>query len=381
LAEYAGAAGVTGLLDGGGAAPARSCGPIGERTVSEEPNDERAPAADRPAADPPDGRREAALADRVLAVLYDRAEGYVALDELAAAVDADRAGVDRALARLRQRGQAVEALPVGGVRLVRPIRLDPRLIERDLGTRRVGRSVLCFDEVDSTNDVALSAARRPESDGLVVLAESQRRGRGRHGRQWLSPPGRNVLLSALLIEPEGTDAAPHGALTIAAGLAVAEAVKRTTVLSCSLRWPNDVLLEGEKVAGVLVELRRVGRGLAVVIGIGVNVNAAPPTDAVAAPATCLADHLGQPVERTELVRSLLRRLDEWADRVKQARWQVVHEAFLARCCMVGQRITVLCDGRHHTGRVLDVDPLAGLVLCRDDGSRAHLPAERSTVIG
>ena len=317
--------------------------------------------------------------DRILEVLYDREGGYVSLDELAGVGRLDRAGVESRLEDLRRGGQKLEFSPAGGVRLPRPVRLAPVLIERGLGIRRVGRSVLCFDEVGSTNDVALDAMRQAGGDGLVVLAESQRSGRGRQGRRWVCPPGSGILMSVLLIDPPGRDRPRSDAMTIAAGLALAEAVEMSAGLACGLKWPNDVLLEGAKLAGVLAETRTVGGVSATVIGIGVNVNDAPPAEAVDRPATYLADHLAGPVERVEVVRALLMRLDEWVCRVEAGQLDELHRGFLARCRMINERVTIRCGGRLHTGRVLDVDPLGGLVLCYDYGSRAYLPAEGSSV--
>jgi BirA family biotin operon repressor/biotin-[acetyl-CoA-carboxylase] ligase len=189
-----------------------------------------------------------------------------------------------------------------------------------------------------------------------------------------------VLLSVLLAEPPGEGSRRHEALTIAAGLATAEAIEEAAGLSCELRWPNDVLVEGAKVAGVLVEMRRHGGRLGVVLGVGINANAAPAPGEVDRPATCLADRLGHQVERVELVRSLLRRLDAWVGRVATGNLEGLHGGFVARCRMINERVTILCDGLAHTGRVLDVDPLGGLILCRDDGSRSTLPADSSTIV-
>jgi BirA family biotin operon repressor/biotin-[acetyl-CoA-carboxylase] ligase len=314
--------------------------------------------------------------DRILELLYDRQEGYWSLEELAAAAGVDRPGLDGHLTECRRRGQRIDYSPSNGVRLLRPIRLVAGLIERRLRGLRVGRQVLCFEEVGSTNDVALDATREQGADGLVVLAEWQRSGRGRHGRKWISPPGRNILLSAVLVQR----LCRHDALTIATGLAVAEGIEDAAHLPCELRWPNDVLVEGAKVAGVLVEMRRGGGGFSIVLGVGINVNAAPAPEEVEAPATCLAEHLGQPAERTEIVCAVLLRLNEWLERIGSSRLAALHDGFLARCRMINRRATVLCDGRRHTGLVLDVDPLRGLVLCRDDGSRAHMPAERATLV-
>ena len=321
---------------------------------------------------------ETDTAHRVLERLYDRGEGFFLLEELAAAADLPRRRLDEVLEDLRRRGNGIEFSPAHGVRLIRPIALNAHLIERDLNTARIGRSVLCFSEVDSTNDVAMDSARQKDTDGLVVLAESQRRGRGRHGRQWSSRPKANVLLSAVLLEPP-SQAQSHDAMTIAAGLAVAEGIETACGVRCSLKWPNDVLLDDRKVAGVLVETRRLAHAHAVVIGVGVNVNDHPPDEELDAPAADLAGRLGHPVERTEVIRAVLRRLDAWIAEIEAERRDGLHRAWLARCGMINERLTVRCGRRRYVGRVLDVDPLAGLVLCCDDGQQVRLPAEQSTI--
>jgi BirA family biotin operon repressor/biotin-[acetyl-CoA-carboxylase] ligase len=239
--------------------------------------------------------------------------------------------------------------------------------------------VISFPEVDSTNDVAFDAAAQEGSDGLVVLAESQRRGRGRLGRRWVSPPRANILMSVLLHDRPAR--LPHEALTIAAGVAAAEGVEAACGVSCRLKWPNDLLVGGAKLAGVLVEMRRAAGGRCFVIGIGINVNAAPPRDAVDFAATSLAAASGAEVERIEVVRHVLQRLDHWVQAAASESAAVtLHEAWLPRCDMINQRLAVQCAGVRYEGRVLDVRPLEGLVLCCDSGQTICLPAERSTII-
>ncbi|MHC4982767.1 MAG: biotin--[acetyl-CoA-carboxylase] ligase [Planctomycetota bacterium] len=315
--------------------------------------------------------------DKVLELLYHRREGFFELEELAAAAAIGRERLGETLRDLRQAGHALESSPARGVRLMRPVRLNAHLIERDLGTRRVGRDVICFEEVDSTNDVAWDSARQAGSDGLAILAEFQRKGRGRLGRKWLSPPGENILLSVLLADEAGLLA--HDALIVAAGLAVAEGVEAACGLSCELGWPNDVLLDGAKTAGVLVEMRSAGGRREFVVGIGVNVNAAPPAEEMRAAATCLADHAGHPLERIEVVKSLLRRLDGWVGAVEQRKLPELHSAWLARCGMLNQRVAVLAGGQRYVGRVLDVSPMEGLVLALDGGQTLHFAAESATL--
>ena len=318
------------------------------------------------------------LVNRVFELLYDRGEHFFLVDDLASAAGAGRREVAGALQELQRGGQRIETQPAYGVRLLRPVKLTAALIERDLGTRRVGRSVICFDCVGSTNDVAMDSARQGDADGLVVVAEFQHNGRGRRGRQWISPPGTNILLSTLLLEPAREPR--FDAATIAAGLAVAEGIADACGLQAELKWPNDVLLDNEKVAGVLVETRRAEPKSALVVGVGINVNASPDPDQVDRPATDLARHLGHPVERTEVLRAVLRKLDTRLAATDGPELDELHGAWLRRCTMMNQRITVRCDGACYAGRVVDVGPLDGLTLCCDDGCRVRLPAERTTIV-
>ena len=268
----------------------------------------------------------------------------------------------------------------------RPVGLDAHLIEHGLGTRRVGRNVIVFGEVESTNDVALDSARQADADGLVVLAECQRAGRGRLGRRWASPAGANMLMSVLLLDDPARLSCE--ALTIAAGLAVAEAVERIVPVSARLKWPNDVLIDDAKVCGILVEVRRHPRR-AVVVGVGINVNAAPPLETVTRPATCLADHAQGLLERIDLARTVLQRLDAWVQHItggsdttpspSPAVTRCLHDQWLARCGMMNQRVTVRSGGETFTGRVLDIDPLEGLILQTDTGQQLRLPAATSSV--
>jgi BirA family biotin operon repressor/biotin-[acetyl-CoA-carboxylase] ligase len=238
--------------------------------------------------------------------------------------------------------------------------------------------VLCFDEVDSTNDVAWDSARQADTDGLVILAESQRAGRGRMGRSWLSPPGANLLMSVLLRD-SGTGLR-HEALTIAAGLSAAEGIEEACGLHTELKWPNDVLLDGAKVAGVLVERREADGGVALVVGVGVNVAWSPPPERVDAPATHLAAHLSHPADRAETARAILRRLDAWVDAIARGDLRALHDAWVGRCGMLGERVAVLSGGRRRVGRVWDVHPLEGLVLVDDHGTRAVLPAAGASIV-
>jgi len=313
----------------------------------------------------------------VLELLYDRRGAFVWTDELASAAGGNRGLLEQSLEALAGRGHRLERSPAG-VRLIRPTVLDAHLIERDLPVERIGRHVICFGQVDSTNDVAFASADRGGGDALVVTAEHQRAGRGRFGRTWTSAPGSGILASVLL--PAAADLSPDG-LTIAAGLAVAEGLGDAAGVAARVAWPNDVVLGAAKVAGVLVEVRPARTARRVVVGFGINVLASPAAPDVDRPATDLAAACdGAAPERIDVCRAVLIRLDRWLADLQAGRTDQLHRRWVARCDMINRRITVECAGRRVTGRVLDVSPLEGLTLLTDRGRREHLSAARATVV-
>ncbi|MCY2926158.1 MAG: biotin--[acetyl-CoA-carboxylase] ligase, partial [Planctomycetota bacterium] len=202
---------------------------------------------------------------------------------------------------------------------------------------------------------------------------------GRHGRRWVSRAGRNILASVVI--EQGQPALAAEAVTIAAGVAIAEGVQDACGADCRLKWPNDVLLEEGKLAGVLVEAFTTKHGAWLVVGFGVNVGEAPPRDAVDRPAASLRASAGQAVERIEVLRSVLVRLDAWVAAIAGGQFEALHEAWAGRCGMINQRVTVQSQGRLVTGRVLDVSPLEGLVLACDSGQTVTLQAATSTIVG
>ena len=154
--------------------------------------------------------------------------------------------------------------------------LSSTSIAAALTTRRLGRPALCFPQIGSTNDVAHERAAAGAAEGLLVLADEQTAGRGRLDRRWWAPPGSSLLMSLLLRPPLPPGQA--GQLTMCLGLAAAEGVEAVTGLQPALKWPNDLLLGGRKLGGMLSELRLDGERLAyAVLGLGVNVNVTFPS--------------------------------------------------------------------------------------------------------
>jgi len=239
---------------------------------------------------------------------------------------------------------------------------------KDLGTNLIGQTAYHFDSVGSTNDLAKDLARGGTPEGTLVLAEEQTAGRGRQGRQWYAPRNTSLLLS-LVFYPR---LEPHQAqrLTMVCSLAAAEAITQVTNLHTNLKWPNDLLIHGRKVAGLLAETSITGDLLDfVVVGIGINVNFDRNVLKDIAPwGSTLASEAGHTVPRRALLRTLLQRVEAWLPMIYQP--TILHESWSACLSTLGQEVTVLDGHAVLHGMALAVDP-DGALLVRDQQGRMH----------
>ena len=253
-----------------------------------------------------------------------------------------------------------------------------------LTTRRLGRSLVARAEVGSTNDEAWEALATDAPDGTIVVADAQTRGRGRAGRTWHTAPGKALALSVLL--HQGCDRCSLGLLPLAAGLAVAQALE-TLGAAPALKWPNDVLLGGRKVAGVLCESRRVqprpgypasppggaaapaGARDAAVVGVGVNVAQAaadfPPEIAETATSLALA---GVATDRESVAAAFLDALETLWTELQEGGRATLLEAWSARADFWGRTVTVRTPAGAVRGVARGLDRDGALVLVLEGGA-------------
>ncbi|MFL5341712.1 MAG: biotin--[acetyl-CoA-carboxylase] ligase [Gemmataceae bacterium] len=246
---------------------------------------------------------------------------------------------------------------------------DPVLWE--LPRQHIGRCVYHFARLPSTNDFAAGLAADPSNAGVVVLADEQTSGRGQYGRRWLAPPGSSILISVLLFPPPVLRR--PAILTAWAAVAVCETILQATGHQAKIKWPNDVLLHGHKVCGVLIE-----QGQAVVAGIGLNVNqSAADFDAAGLPqAGSLAAATGQTFETRELARLLIEQLDREYDLLLSGETTTLEACWKWRLGLLGRDVIAEdVDGHRFRGRLREVS-FAGLDVERDDGSTLRLAPER-----
>jgi BirA family biotin operon repressor/biotin-[acetyl-CoA-carboxylase] ligase len=247
-------------------------------------------------------------------------------------------------------------------------------LRRTLRTRVIGRKVAVHGSVTSTQDVAREAVARAGEAGLVVVAEEQRAGRGRLGRRWLSPVGKNLLFSTVLFPPKGLGTA----LVATSAVAVAEAVGEAYGLDAGIRWPNDVLVSERKVAGILVEAVTRGTGEeGFAVGVGVNVNASPEG---VSRAGALAELVGRELDRTPLLVRLLEALDRWYDVLLRGHLEEVEVHWRARSSILGRQVTLEREGERYRGRVVDLSVTEGIILELAPGLTRLFPTEHVSLV-
>lgn len=249
--------------------------------------------------------------------------------------------------------------------------LDLRYITEALTTSYIGRNLVYYTSVRSTNDEAKMLAQQGAPEGTVVVAEVQTAGRGRLGREWLSPSHVNLLLSLIFRPPLAPIQAQR--LTMICSLAVADAIHDVAQIEAQIKWPNDLLLAGRKAGGILTELGLRGTLLDyVVVGLGLNVNLRkeqlPPE--LRLTATSVAEVLGRPIRREALLCTLLGQLERRYERLKAGEMPVSEWA--SRLATLGRWVRVSDAEGAVEGQADAVDEDGALLLRLKDGSQRRI---------
>jgi BirA family transcriptional regulator, biotin operon repressor / biotin---[acetyl-CoA-carboxylase] ligase len=219
------------------------------------------------------------------------------------------------------------------------------------------REIELLSQSPSTNAVVVARARAGEPAGLVVVAEHQTSGRGRLDRSWVTP-ARAALTFSVLLAPERVPVARWPWLPLVVGIAVSEGVRRAAEVDCTLKWPNDVLVGEQKLAGILVERLERDCGPAAVVGIGLNVSATREELPVPT-ATSLALQGAATLDRSVILREVLRTLEalyvQWQAELGDAA-KGLHESYVRRCATLGRRVRVeLPTGEQVDGEATGID--------------------------
>ncbi len=309
---------------------------------------------------------------RLLACLKEAPRQWVSGQRISNRLGISRTAIWKQINSLKQDGHLIQSAPKKGYCLEQAADiLSPGQIRENLRTRVMGRSgLVIFKETDATNRQAKILAARGEAEGTVVAADAQTDGRGRISRSWFSPAGQNIYMSIILRPPMAPAQAPR--LTLMSAVAVAQ-VLQSAGLNVRIKWPNDILINSRKVAGILTEIgTEMDRVDWVVVGLGLNVNTPaekmPPE--IQQNATSMLMEKGRPFERAALLCVLLENFETRYEQLKAEGFGPIMDQWRRMTDIIGQKVFVDVMDRRHYGTVTAVDD-DGVLILEDDHGQTH----------
>lgn len=245
--------------------------------------------------------------------------------------------------------------------------LEPGAILPHLFTRYIGREIVYFETVDSTNNAARELALKGAGEGLVIIADSQTSGRGRLNRVWVTPRSSSIAFSMVLKPPIKPCDIPG--ITLVMGTAVCRALRRMGFLQAGIKWPNDIVLNNKKVCGILTEMsNRVDNVNYVVAGVGINVNTEEFPQEIRAAATSLSKESGGYVQRREVLVSVFEEFENLYDGFKAEGLKSIMDEYRSYSVILGNCVKVDSINESFNGEVCDITDEGLLVIRMDDGS-------------
>lgn len=321
----------------------------------------------------------------IVQLLKNAAPEFVSGGEIAARFKVTRSAIWKYIEELRNEGYVIEASTRKGYRLVS---MDDCLnafeIKNELNTSIVGRDVIFLPSIDSTNSYAKRIALEGAVDGTVIVAAEQTMGRGRLGRSWESLQGKGIYLSVLLrpaMEPVETPI-----LTIAAAVAVSNGISEATGIATGIKWPNDLVIDGKKVCGILFEMStEADRVSSIILGIGINYSQEPsdfPAE-LRDRAISLKTASREPAQLSKLsiIRAVLRHLDNVINFILSGNEEKVLDMWRARSVTIGRQVSFTLKNTQYTGVATDITRDGKLSVECTDGVRRELLSGEVSVRG
>lgn len=313
--------------------------------------------------------------------ILKRAKGrYVSGETVSKRSDVSRAAIWKHISTLKKLGYKITSKKGQGYKLVKESeKLLPWEVNESLKTEYIGREIHHFDVIDSTQDLAIRMAERDAPEGSTVIAEKQKKGRGRIGREWSAPEG-GIWLSIILRPKIAT--AESTILPLASALAVCNAIREVCKVDAKLKWSNDITIKGKKVAGILVEMScEADRINYVVIGIGVNanVNVRRIESKIKGTSgyygvTSLMKETGKEVDRKALLKKILAELERVYDELESEGSETIVQAWKNNSATIGSTVTVALNEMCFEGKAIDIDYDGALLIKLPDGDIKRIVA-------
>lgn len=307
---------------------------------------------------------------------------YISGQQLCGHFGVSRTAIWKVIRQLKEEGYEIEAVKNKGYRISRtPDVMTADEIKSRLSTQWLGQVCVYRECVDSTNNFARRLAEEGAEEGTLVVAEEQTGGKGRRGRSWTASRGANIMMTLLLrpkIRPEHASR-----LTLLMAMAVAEGIQKVTGLPAGIKWPNDVIVGGKKVCGILTELSaEIDYVNYVVIGAGINVNQEHFPEELSRVAGSLCQETGEHISRPELAAAVLLELERLYEIFLKTEDLVeLYESYNLRCVNIGHEIQVLEPGKEYTGTTDGINARGELVVRKADGTVTEVYAGEVSVRG
>ncbi len=304
--------------------------------------------------------------EKIINLFKKHKDNYLSGEELSGILGVSRTAVWKHIENLREEGYDIAASPHLGYKLITvPDRLTSTELKSGLKTKLVGKKIYSFMEISSTNDTAYALALEGAREGTVVAAEYQTKGKGRLGRKWISPKSKGAYFS-IVLRPE---ILPRelSVITLLASLAIAKGMRQMTGLPALIKWPNDILVNGKKLCGILTELNGEADKINfVILGIGININTR--TELLPDTAGSVAEEKGERVSRIDLVKRVLENIDILYGRFKRdSGVESLLEEYKRLSAVLDRHVKISYHDKSVSGLAVDIDKDGALLLRNDSG--------------
>lgn len=316
----------------------------------------------------------------ILKILKNAKGRYVSGEAVSRRVNVSRVAIWKQISTLKKYGYKISSKQGQGYKLVKKSNhLLPWEIDYDLKTQYIGKKIHHFNFIDSTQDLAIKIAEMDTSEGSVVIAEKQRRGRGRIGRKWSAPAG-GIWLSIILRPKIPT--AESTIFPLAAALSVCNAIRDVCKVNAQLKWPNDVIINGKKIAGILIEMScEADRINYVVIGIGVNANVniqKIESHIKETPgyygSTSLMKEVGREIDRITLVSKIFVELEQIYLELEKKGSNMIIQSWKNNSAMLDRNVTITTNEICFEGKAFDIDFDGALLVKLPNGNIERIVA-------
>lgn len=314
--------------------------------------------------------------------LLKESNTYISGQQLCEQFQVSRTAVWKVIDQLKKEGYQIEAVRNKGYRLIdSPDVMSKAEIESLMDTKWAGSNVVYYDEIDSTNNRAKEAGDNKAPHGTLFVADMQVAGKGRRGRVWQSPAGSSIYMTILLYPEISPLKAPQ--LTLVMAIAVAEGIKEVTGLDTKIKWPNDIVVNGRKICGILTEMStEIDYINHVVIGAGINVNQDDFPEDIRKTASSLKMELGKQVKRSELIAAIMKSFEkDYEIFVKTEDLSELQELYNSMLVNLDRDVKVLEPGNEYEAHALGINKTGELIVRTAEGEEKEIYAGEVSVRG